>query len=248
MAAVCAVACAAVAAAGWSLRRTDAAVVDATVVDAAPDLFQSPDGSIVVPATSYLSTPSSPGATPRPTPSRSHLPTEPPGTTPSPEVTAPAPTATAEVAGPNLLPLAVNTTRSLRSVSAPDRYLGQVDFLADLVQVTDNSSAATKQAATFTVVAGLADASCYSFLANGRYLRHRMFRLRLEVDDSSNLFRNDATFCVGSGSAGGSIALESKNYPTYYIHQRDGQLWLDKTDDTAAFRADSSFYSVSPWG
>ena len=201
VAAICAAVCAVVAAAGWTLRRTDAAVVDTAVVDAAPDLFQRPDGSIVVPATSGLSTPSSPRATPQPTPSRSHLPTATPDAIPSLGVTASVPTATVEAPGPNLLPLTVNTTRSLRSVSQPDRYLGQVGFLADLVQVTDNSSASTKQTATFTVVTGLADASCYSFLADGHYLRHRAFRLRLETDDSSNLFKNDATFCVGAGSA-----------------------------------------------
>jgi hypothetical protein len=94
----------------------------------------------------------------------------------------------------------------------------------------------------FTVVDGLADASCFSFRApNGKYLRHYDYRLRFDKLDDTDLYRKDATFCPLDGSPAGTVRLRSVNYPDYVIHGRGSRLYIDKRDDSDAFDADSSF-------
>jgi hypothetical protein len=101
--------------------------------------------------------------------------------------------------------------------------------------------------ATFQVVAGLADATCFSFLLpDGRYLRHSSWRLRVYANDGSALFRGDVTFCARPGSVAGSMVLESSNYPGWFLRHRDNELWVDQSDKSAAFLADSSFWTRAP--
>jgi Alpha-L-arabinofuranosidase B (ABFB) domain len=102
--------------------------------------------------------------------------------------------------------------------------------------------------ATFTVTAGLSDGNGYSLrAADGRYLRHYNFRLRLDANDGSTTFSKDATFIARPGSAGGSVSLESYNFPGRYIRHRNFELWVDPYQDSDIFRADSSVTAVSPW-
>ncbi len=160
--------------------------------------------------------------------------------TPTPTPTAsPATTAEARFSG----------RHALRSVDNPGEHVSQSGRLGILGPVGATSSAATRQAATFTFVPGLADPSCYSLRdATGRYLRHYAFRIRLDTDDGSAIFQKDATFCPRSGSTAGSVSLESYNYPGRYLRHRDNlQLWLDPSENTAAHRASRSFVLVAPW-
>ncbi|MFJ8049645.1 sigma-70 family RNA polymerase sigma factor [Streptomyces luteogriseus] len=139
--------------------------------------------------------------------------------------------------------------RALRSVDDPGDYVSQSGRLGILGPVGATSSASTRQAATFTFVPGLADPRCYSLRdATGRYLRHYAFRIRLDTDDGSAIFQKDATFCPRSGSTAGSVSLESYNYPGRYLRHRDDlQLWLDPSENTAAYLASRSFVLVAPW-
>ncbi len=161
-----------------------------------------------------------------------------PTPTPTP-TTSPATTAEARLSG----------RHALRSVDNPGDYVSRSGRLGILGPVGATSSAATRQAATFTFVPGLADPRCYSLRdATGRYLRHYAFRIRLDPDDRSAIFRKDATFCPRSGSTAGSVSLESYNYPGRYLRHRDNlQLWLDPSESTAAYRASRSFVLVAPW-
>lgn len=151
------------------------------------------------------------------------------------------------VSGGTTLP--TNTTRSLRSVNFPGRYaVVRSDSLGYLDPVTSSSTTAVKQSATFTVVPGLADGSCYSFRdSSGRYLRHKDFRIRADASNDTALFNKDATYCARPGSATGSVSLESYNYPGRYIRHYNYELRLDTYQDNATFRADSFFTPVSPW-
>jgi hypothetical protein len=139
--------------------------------------------------------------------------------------------------------------RSLQSVNFPGRYVRHDNYLGQLDPVTPASTAQLKQDATFTVTPGLAGGTgCVSFqAANGAWLRHRDFRLRLETSDGTATFLGDATFCVRDGSVSGSVSLESYNYPGRFIRHRDFQLWVDTFQDTTTFRADSSFRVTAPW-
>ncbi|MDR7326463.1 hypothetical protein J2S44_006713 [Catenuloplanes niger] len=144
--------------------------------------------------------------------------------------------------------LPVSAPRSLQSVNYPDRYVRHRDHLGYVEPVTSSSAASVKQDATFTIVPGLADANCSSFrAANGSYLRHWDYRLRLDPSDGSATFAKDATYCARPGSVTGSVSLESYNYPGRYIRHYNYELRVELYQDSATFRADSSFRAVTAW-
>ncbi|MFE3036589.1 sigma-70 family RNA polymerase sigma factor [Streptomyces canus] len=179
----------------------------------------------------------------------------------SPAASSPAPSPRASASrtpAPTSTPTAVPTTtaavrfsgrHALRSVDHPGDYVSESNRLGVLGPVGATSSPTTRQAATFTFVPGLADPRCYSLRdATGRYVRHYSFRIRLDTDDRSAIFQKDATFCPRPGSTVGSVALESYNYPGRYLRHRDNlQLWLDPSENTAAYRTSRSFVLVGPW-
>lgn len=106
----------------------------------------------------------------------------------------------------------------------------------------DYAALSAGQRTVFTVVAGLADPSCFSFRApSGKYLRHYDFRLRFDNPDDSALFPKDATFCSVPGAPEGTVRLRSANYPDRVVHSRDNGLYIDKRDGSDAFAADSTF-------
>ncbi|MFI7632882.1 AbfB domain-containing protein [Nonomuraea sp. NPDC049400] len=130
--------------------------------------------------------------------------------------------------------LATGVSRALESVNRQKAY----------IQATGRIGA---DPLVLRVVPGLDGAKGYSFVApDGRYLRHRDFVIRFEANDGTALFRRDATFHARQGTAGGSVRLESVNYPGRFVRHRGDRLRLDKAEDTALFRADSSFRPVTP--
>jgi hypothetical protein len=144
--------------------------------------------------------------------------------------------------------LAKNVTRSFRSVNYTTRHWMQQSRLLNLPVVTASSTTAEKQAATFTVVPGLADPGGYSFRdAAGNYLRHYSFRARFDPNDGTSTFAKDATFIARTGTASGAVRFESYNYPGYYLRHYDYQLRVEQADGTELFRQDSSFVPVTAW-
>ncbi|MBW8795529.1 MAG: AbfB domain-containing protein [Streptomyces sp.] len=144
--------------------------------------------------------------------------------------------------------LTKNATRSFQSVNYPTRYWEEVSALLNLPVLTGSSATADKQAATFTVVAGLADADACSFRdASGNYLRHYGFRGRFDANDGTTTFARDATFIARTGTTGGSVRFESYNYPGHYLRHYDYQLRVDISNGTDLFRQDSSFVPVTAW-
>ncbi len=120
--------------------------------------------------------------------------------------------------------------------------------LLNLPVVSSSSTTAVKQAATFTVVAGLADANGYSFRdSSGNYLRHYNYRARFDANDGTSTFAKDATFIARTGTASGSVRFESYNNPGYFLRHYNYQLRVDVTDGTDTFRQDSSFVPVTSW-
>ncbi|MEV0388547.1 family 43 glycosylhydrolase [Nonomuraea sp. NPDC050643] len=133
---------------------------------------------------------------------------------------------------------------SLESVDHPGRYVRHADFLGRLDPVTSAATTQTKLDATFTIVNGLAAPHCVSFQArDGRFLRHRDWRLRTDVNTGDAAFRADATFCATDGSAAGSLSFASYNYPERRVRHRDFALWLDPDQRSAG----SSFRITAPW-
>ncbi|MFS8201468.1 glycoside hydrolase family 43 protein [Streptomyces sp. CWNU-52B] len=143
--------------------------------------------------------------------------------------------------------LPTGITRAFRSGNFTTRYWQDQSALLNLPVVTASSTAAERQASTFTVVAGLADGNGYSFRNSaGNYLRHWDFRGRLDANDGTSTFARDATFIARTGSVSGSVRLESYNYPGYYLRHYNYQVRVDPSDGTDLFRQDSSFVAVAP--
>jgi hypothetical protein len=142
--------------------------------------------------------------------------------------------------------------RSLRSVNFPDRYVRHRDNLGYLDPLSSASGAADRQAATFTIGAGLANGNCYTLQSinpTGRYLRHSNNRLVLSANDGTAMFRNDATFCGRAGLSGtGTTSFESYNYPGFYLRHYNYELRIDRNDGSATLKADASFTVTSPLG
>jgi RNA polymerase sigma factor (sigma-70 family) len=228
----------AVAAHPVTLMMVTGSVITGTAVVTAnwPDDRATPPVVIAVPSTAP-DAPRPTGSTPRPSATALA------SAVPSPAVSAGRPTRTpAGVTDPPALTLAPGPA-SLESVSEPGRYVATTQTLGELSQAGPSSSRPIRAQASFEVVAGLADPACFSFrLDNGQFLRHSSWRLRTFANDGSALFRGDATFCPGAGSAPGSITLESSNYPGWFMHHRGNQLWVDQANGTDAFLTDSSFY------
>jgi hypothetical protein len=138
-------------------------------------------------------------------------------------------------------------TVSLESADAAGRFIMIGGEFGTLAPVRTDDEEAARRAATFEVVPGLADPACFSMrTADERYLRHSSWRLRPSPDEGTALFRGDATFCARKGSAADSIALESANYPGWFLRHVGDDLWVDRSDGTAAFLADSSFLVRTP--
>jgi RNA polymerase sigma factor (sigma-70 family) len=143
-------------------------------------------------------------------------------------------------------PLTVGTV-SLEPANTPGRFVSASSDSTGLARLDEHSEATARRRATFQVVPGLADAQCFSFrAANGRYLRHSTWRLRLNADDGTVLFRRDATFCSRPAAATGGVFLESSNYPGWFLRHVGEELWVDQSDGGASFEADSSFRVLPP--
>lgn len=150
------------------------------------------------------------------------------------------------VSGGVTLPTGV--TRSFRSDNYTTRHWQEQSALLNLPVVTSSSTTAEKQASTFTIVAGLADANGYSFRdAAGNYLRHWDFRARFDANDGTSTFAKDATFIARASATTGAVRLESYNYPGYFLRHYNYQLRVDQTAGTDLFRQDSSFVPVTAW-
>ncbi|MDC0707053.1 AbfB domain-containing protein [Stigmatella sp. ncwal1] len=150
-------------------------------------------------------------------------------------------------------PLPVGQYRSLQ-VMVPgytNRYLRHFEGLGVTEVVDSASSGVLKQDTTFKIVAGLADAACYSFESRnfpGSYLRHFNSRVRRDPRDGTALFDQDATFCARPALNGSpSVSLESKNKPGFYLRHRSSEVWVDAFSDTSGFRQDATWGITVPW-
>jgi len=120
--------------------------------------------------------------------------------------------------------------------------LGYIDPIAASDQVG-------RKDATFRLVQGLAG-RCRSFESvnyPGQFLRHQNFRLKLAKQTDTQLFKDDATFCVVSGLASSEgRSFESVNFPKHYVRHSNFELWLAKSDGSQLFKKDATFILSPP--
>lgn len=79
-----------------------------------------------------------------------------------------------------------------------------------------------------------------------RYVRHTSFEARLEKDDGTRQFGDDATFVVVPGLAdpGSSVSFQSTNFPNHYLRHQDYAIRLHERDGSALFGQDASFRRI----
>ncbi|MFC3894948.1 AbfB domain-containing protein [Lentzea rhizosphaerae] len=152
--------------------------------------------------------------------------------------------------------LPLDQARSFR-VTTPgftDRYLRHRDGLARTDVVSGTSDGLLKADATFVIRRGLADPTCYSFESRnfpGNFLRHADFRVRLNANDNTDLFRRDATFCAQPGAGG--VRLESVNELGTNIRHYAEEVWVASNggshtyDNPVSYNQDVSWTVSSPW-
>ena len=138
------------------------------------------------------------------------------------------------------------TNASLRH----SNYLGEISVIGPGDALVD------RQDATFSLVAGLADSSCYSFRSVNyptRYLRHFSYRIHLDPSDSSTTFSQDATFCAQPGNAGVGVSWQSYNFPGRYLRHSDRAAWVSSnggplaSDSANSWAQDTSWKLLGPW-
>lgn len=129
-------------------------------------------------------------------------------------------------------------------------YLAHNGSSVNLIPVSSSSSTAVKQEASWTVRTGLGNSGCYSFEskdAPGSFIRHSNFVLRVDANDNSKGFKEDATFCTQAGLNGKGNSIRAWGYPTRffrhylengYIASNGGP---DTFDNTNSFNNDVSF-------
>jgi hypothetical protein len=136
-----------------------------------------------------------------------------------------------------------------------NRYIRHAGGLGYTEVVNAGSAQLLKLDATWRIVAGLADASCYSFESRnypGEFLRHAGSRVRRDPLANSDLYRQDATFCTQE-APGGGVRFSSLNYPFRFIRHFNAELWIadgrggDYWNTGSSFEADIRWAIEAPW-
>jgi len=105
--------------------------------------------------------------------------------------------------------------------------------------------------ATWKVVAGLADPNCFSLesaAVAGSFVRQHDLRVRLEANDGTAGFKNDATWCSRPALDGSAdVSLESKAQPGRYLRHVDGGLWAANDSKQNPSDSDYLFKNDATW-
>jgi len=143
-------------------------------------------------------------------------------------------------------------TVSFRSVNLADKFIRHAHSLGEVTKV---ASMLDRADATFMVRPGLKEqrnsVSYESVNYPGYYLRHKDFRIRIDRNDGTDLFKSDATFFRRAPLAGGppnAVSLESVSpkLARHYIRHQDSHLWLAPpwVGDPQTFNRDATFEAL----
>ncbi|MBC7682328.1 MAG: AbfB domain-containing protein [Ferruginibacter sp.] len=147
--------------------------------------------------------------------------------------------------------LPVNEMKSIRVVTPgfDNRFIRHFNGVANTAVVDTNSPNVLKLDATWKLVAGLSDASCYSFESKnfpGEYLRHANSRVHRDPPDGSSLFRDDATFCTQAGYGGG-VRFSALKFPDRFLRHYDSEVWISDGRGGASWNTASGYEADSRW-
>ncbi|MFD8739381.1 alpha-L-arabinofuranosidase B [Streptomyces sp. NPDC059618] len=148
--------------------------------------------------------------------------------------------------------LAAGSEISLRATTAccTADYIRHQNDAAVVSAVTSASPALDRGDATWIVRKGLADGSCWSFESRnypGDFLRHSNYRLYRQPMTGTAQFRQDATFCAGTGKSGTGTSFASYNYPTRYLRHYDYNVYIASDGGSNAFDSATSWTDDVSW-
>jgi len=142
----------------------------------------------------------------------------------------------------------VGTEASFQTSNFNDRFIRHRNSLGYAEAVSGDLG---RDDSTFRIDPGLAG-RCISLESHnypGQYLRHQAWRVKLAPNDNSDLYKQDATFCMVPGLAtSAGVSFESVNFPHHFIRHRNGELWVDDFDGSDLFKADATFNVTHPGG
>ncbi|GJN75860.1 alpha-N-arabinofuranosidase precursor [Purpureocillium lilacinum] len=150
---------------------------------------------------------------------------------------------TSLVSGPKL---SVGSKISLRATTSccTTRYITHDGANVMIKDVSSSDSNDAKRHATWVVRAGLGNADCFSFESldsAGSFLRHAWFNLKLDRNDGTKLFAEDATYCPQISLNGQGSSLRSWSYPTRYWRHFNGAMYVASNGGANSFDARWSF-------
>ncbi|KAJ7053427.1 alpha-L-arabinofuranosidase B-domain-containing protein [Mycena amicta] len=148
--------------------------------------------------------------------------------------------------------ITVGSHVSLRATTAccTTDYIAHTGDTVNIQDVNSNSNNSLKLSASWTVVTGLANSGCISFLSRNTansYIRHSGFQLFVNANDGSKLFQEDATYCPQAGLNGQGNSIRSWSYPTHYFRHFNAILYAASNggpsdfDSATLFNDDVSF-------
>ncbi|MGW1755273.1 AbfB domain-containing protein [Streptomyces mirabilis] len=98
--------------------------------------------------------------------------------------------------------------------------------------------------------------ACQSFESRnypGDFLRHYNYQLSRQPMVGTTQFRQDATFCAGTGKSGTGTSFASYNYPTRYLRHYKYNVYIasdggsNTFDSTTSWTDDVSWAVTAPW-
>jgi hypothetical protein len=131
-----------------------------------------------------------------------------------------------------------------------DRYLAHSGSTVNTQVLSSSSSSSARATGTWVVRAGLANNQCFSFESSdtpGSFIRHAQFKLQLNSNDGSKLFKEDATFCTQSGLSGTGTSIHAWSYPARYFRHYNNVGYVasqggpNDFDNAASYANDVSF-------
>ncbi|EED14628.1 alpha-N-arabinofuranosidase precursor, putative [Talaromyces stipitatus ATCC 10500] len=148
--------------------------------------------------------------------------------------------------------LTVGENISMRATTAccTTRYLAHTDSTVNTQVVTSSSGTSLKQQASWTVRTGLGNTACFSFESvdsPGSFIRHSNYELKVNANDGSKIFSEDATFCPQAGLNGQGNSFRSWSYPTRYWRHYNAVGYIASNggphdfDSAVSFNDDVSF-------
>ncbi|KAJ7050940.1 glycoside hydrolase family 54 protein [Mycena amicta] len=119
--------------------------------------------------------------------------------------------------------ISLHATTACRTIA--NHFISHTAGTVNTQVVTSSSSAALRQAASWTVVKGLANGQCISLqsrdadpsLAANSFIRFSAGKLLVNANDGSKDFKEDATFCPRIPLNGKGHSYRSWNHPTRYL-------------------------------